>query len=77
MFAKRCGHEEGLKHWHTDIAPVFLQFLECVAVLMRQQPSFFEFNEQLLILLADEVYLCRFGTFLCNSERERELIEVI
>jgi hypothetical protein len=33
MFAKRCGHEEGLRHWHTDISPVFLQFLEVIAML--------------------------------------------
>ena len=39
--------------------------------LTHQFPIAFEFNERLLLFLADEVYIGRFGTFLCNSERER------
>lgn len=39
---------------------------------MRQWPEAFEFNLKLLKFLADEVYRCRFGTFLCNNEKERE-----
>lgn len=89
QFARRCGHNEEEKHWHSELAPIFFQvrrkpstavafwrhlaqWLECVATLLRQDPSCFEFNERLLIFLADETYLCRFGTFLCNSQRERK-----
>jgi myotubularin-related protein 1/2 len=34
-------------------------------------PKDFCFNEQLLLVVADALHSCRFGTFLCNSDRER------
>jgi myotubularin-related protein 1/2 len=37
----------------------------------RQFPDWFEFNERFLLFLADNVYSCRFGTFLFNSCKER------
>jgi myotubularin-related protein 1/2 len=30
-----------------------------------------EFNEHFLITILDHLYSCRFGTFLCNTERDR------
>jgi len=54
-----------------DISPVFVQFLDAVAQLVRMFPHAFEFNGRLPLLLAHHLYSCRFGTFLCNSERER------
>ncbi len=38
---------------------------------MHQFPTSFQFSNSLLTLIADHVYSCRFGTFLCNSEFER------
>ena len=38
---------------------------------MRQHPTAFEFNEALLIAIVDNVYSCRFGTFMFNCEAER------
>ncbi|KAL6075474.1 Carrier protein, mitochondrial [Balamuthia mandrillaris] len=69
-FAERCGHQQG-KSPPSERSPVFIQFLDCVWQIMQQFPYSFEFNEQLLVTLADEVYNCRFGTFLYNSEKER------
>lgn len=34
-------------------------------------PTMFEFNVNMLTFIANEVYTCKFGTFLCNSQRER------
>ena len=48
----------------------------CFWQVMQQQPDAFEFNEALLIALADQVHGCRFGTFLCNCVREREQLEL-
>jgi Myotubularin-like phosphatase domain len=36
-----------------------------------QMPTMFEFNTRLLSFIANEVQTCRFGTFLCNNQRER------
>eukprot|EP00118_Oscarella_pearsei_P006758 m.31163 g.31163 ORF g.31163 m.31163 type:complete len:1036 (+) comp31459_c0_seq1:32-3139(+) len=56
--------------------PVFLQFLDCVWQIMMQFPRKFEFNEAFLQTLANEAYSTRFGTFLMDSEREREKKDV-
>src|SRR3546814_4831853 len=39
--------------------------------ICRQFPTWFEFNERFFLFLADNVYSCRFGTFLYNSHKER------
>ncbi|ETW06754.1 hypothetical protein H310_02916 [Aphanomyces invadans] len=61
----------GAKHT-GDYSPIFLQFLDCVWQLQQQYPTYFEFNQGLLCLLADELYSCRFGTFLLSSQQDRE-----
>ena len=40
--------------------------------MTNQFPSAFEFNENFLITILDHLYSCLFGTFLCNSEKERQ-----
>lgn len=40
---------------------------------MNQFPGYFEFNTRYLLLLSEHIYSCRFGTLLCDSEREREV----
>ncbi|CAG8717500.1 7112_t:CDS:2, partial [Dentiscutata heterogama] len=54
-----------------EISPIFQQFLDCVFQLLTQFPTRFEFNEKFLIELHYHCYSCQFGTFLCNSEKER------
>ncbi|VDD79562.1 unnamed protein product [Mesocestoides corti] len=49
-------------------SPIFLQFIDCVWQMMIQFPASFEFNETFLITILDELYACRFGTFLFDSE---------
>lgn len=69
-FQSRIGHGDS-NYNDSDRSPVFLQFLDCTAQLIFQFPTAFEFNEDFLITIADHLYSCRFGTFLCNSEKER------
>lgn len=67
-FTKRCAHTQGDLR---DFSPIFIQFLDCIWQLTSQFPTYFEFNESLLLLIADEVYRCRYGTFISESEKQR------
>lgn len=70
MFARRMGHHN--KDYKDDQrSPVFIQFLDLVRMLHVQLPAMFEFNTHMLTFIAYEVYTCKYGTFLCNSQRER------
>ncbi|KAM3959472.1 LOW QUALITY PROTEIN: phosphatidylinositol-3,5-bisphosphate 3-phosphatase MTMR4 [Aphomia sociella] len=69
-FADRCGHQFGGED-PNERSPIFLQWLDVVHQLMLQYPCSFEFNEAYLIKLATHVHSCMFGTFLCNTSRER------
>lgn len=61
----------GAGHAFKETCPVFDQFLDTVHQLQLQFPEHFEFNEQFLLDLQRQLYECRFGTFLHNSEKER------
>ena len=67
-FTKRCAHIRGD---FKDYSPIFLQFLDAVWQLTQQYPTLFEFGESLLILFAKEVYRCKYGTFIYESEKQR------
>ncbi|XP_075390808.1 phosphatidylinositol-3,5-bisphosphate 3-phosphatase MTMR3 isoform X2 [Tenrec ecaudatus] len=69
-FADRCGHGENADDLN-ERCPVFLQWLDCVHQLQRQFPCSFEFNEAFLVKLVQHTYSCLFGTFLCNTAKER------
>jgi len=74
-FAQRLGL--GNKDFNDEQrAPIFIQFLDCVFQYLNQFPTAFEFNQQLLVTIADEAYTCRFGNFLFNSEQEAEEAKV-
>jgi myotubularin-related protein 1/2 len=87
-FHTRCGHGEGRDGASNatangggvasidegQISPIFLQFLDCVYQVVRLYPEAFEFNTKYLLLLSEHIYSCRFGNFLCDSEREREAV---
>ncbi|XP_067581363.1 myotubularin-related protein 9-like isoform X2 [Pseudorca crassidens] len=75
-FQLRCAHS-AFSHTHPKHeAPIFLLFLDCVWQLGRQFPLSLEFGEGMLLALFDHSYASPFGTFLCNSEKERCLCEV-
>ncbi|XP_043067279.1 phosphatidylinositol-3,5-bisphosphate 3-phosphatase MTMR4 isoform X1 [Drosophila bipectinata] len=55
----------------NERCPVFLQWLDLVHQIQRQYPCCFEFNGGYLIKMAQHSLSCLFGTFLCNSLKER------
>jgi len=55
----------------SETAPVFLLFIECMFQLLKQFPDRFDYNTHFLLAVIDAYYSGRFGTFLCNSDRER------
>lgn len=67
-------HGQASEKKKDERSPVFIQFLDVVHQLMLQFPSAFEFNERMLVFLADMVYSCLFGTFLGNNSKEREVV---
>ncbi|KAF5188975.1 Phosphatidylinositol-3-phosphatase myotubularin-1 [Thalictrum thalictroides] len=60
-----------LSHGQTS-SPIFLQWVDCIAQLLRIYPFAFEFSTGFLVDFLDCVLSCRFGNFLCNSEKERQ-----
>lgn len=69
-FGDRIGHDVGAEDTN-ERCPVFIQWLDCVHQIHRQFPCSFEFSISFLVKLAQHVLSCLFGTFLCNTYRER------
>ncbi|KAM9688074.1 LOW QUALITY PROTEIN: myotubularin-related protein 9-like [Trichechus inunguis] len=74
-FQLHCAHSAFSHARPKHKAPTFLFFLDCMQ-LGRQFPLSLEFEEGLLLVLFEHTYTSPFGTFLCNSEKERCLCEV-
>lgn len=66
-----ASHSPGAQS--NNYSPIFLQWMDAVAQLLRIYPSAFEFTQAYLVDLMDCVLSCRFGNFLCNSEKDRVL----
>ncbi|XP_048139260.1 phosphatidylinositol-3-phosphatase myotubularin-1 isoform X3 [Rhodamnia argentea] len=60
----------------NNSSPIFLQWVDCIAQLARMYPLAFEFSSTFLVDFLDCVLSCRFGNFLCNSEKERQQCSV-
>mmetsp|Transcript_4294 Transcript_4294/g.6421 ORF Transcript_4294/g.6421 Transcript_4294/m.6421 type:complete len:1050 (-) Transcript_4294:88-3237(-) len=71
-FAERCGHYNDSSFKENQQAPIFVQFLEAVWQICRQNPDMFEFNAHFLAAIAFHTYSCRFGTFLFNTDKMRQ-----
>uniref|UniRef100_A0A1I7T965 phosphatidylinositol-3,5-bisphosphate 3-phosphatase n=1 Tax=Caenorhabditis tropicalis TaxID=1561998 RepID=A0A1I7T965_9PELO len=63
----------GVFNWGDsgERSPIFLQFLEAVRHLHREQPTAFQFSHAYLIKLAKHAYSGLFGSFIFNSHKER------
>lgn len=73
-FATRCGH--GLakgedRQRDEQVSPIFIQFLDAVYQLISLFPNRFEFDSRLLVHIADQLYACRFDTFLFDNLQAR------
>jgi myotubularin-related protein 1/2 len=72
MFASRTGQNSDENYLDKHRSPIFVQFLDAVWQILAQFPNAFEFHAKLLGVLYFHVYSCRYGTFLYNSEKERQ-----
>lgn len=52
-------------------SPIFILFLDVIYQLINQYPTAFEFNGNFLLFLSDHIYSARFGTFMCDSDKDR------
>ena len=77
QFARRHGHADGKMDQDGDSqrSPVFLQFLDCTWQLVNLYPCAFEFTGYFLTTVQEEVFNCRFGTFLYDCELQRRDIQ--
>jgi myotubularin-related protein 1/2 len=75
-FQERLGHGKDHNVLPDERSPVFLQFLDLIYQLMLQFPNSFEYNENLLLFLANHSTSCLFGNFLGNSDKER-IVELL
>lgn len=69
-FEDRMGHG----HSHKEMAPIFMQFLDCVYQCLHQFPCDFEFTSYFLDLLVQAVNSGHFISFRMNHEQERMLL---
>jgi len=69
QFMSRTGH--GIEDGTDERSPCFLQFIDAIWQLLQIFPTMFEFNEEYLMEILTNLYSCRFGTFLCDSEMDR------
>ncbi|XP_026484817.1 myotubularin-related protein 9 [Vanessa tameamea] len=53
-------------------APTFPLFLDCARQFLEQFPCSFEYRQCFLITLFEHAYASQFGTFICDSDQERE-----
>ena len=60
----------------NQFSPIFIQWLDCVYQLMEQNLDKFEFNENLLIFIAEQIYEGNYGNFLFNNEKERKELKM-
>ena len=71
-FAERYGHgKHRAKYTDKQRSPIFIQWLDCVYQIVAQFPNEFEFNSAFLSMIADHLYSCKYGTFFCDTEKER------
>ncbi|KAH9260852.1 hypothetical protein BASA81_001319 [Batrachochytrium salamandrivorans] len=59
-----------------ESSPVFLLFVDAVYQLLMQFPTRFEFDSKFLLAVMDAYFSGRFGTFLCDCDRERLELDV-
>lgn len=77
-FGTRCknGAYTSSSQKTRDQSPIFLLFIDCVYQILTQFPYSFEFNEDFLIFLVKHSYASQFGTFLSDSIKERNDLEI-
>ncbi|KAJ3438749.1 myotubularin-related [Anaeramoeba flamelloides] len=70
-FHQRIGQANS-DYGNSQRSPVFLQWIDCVYQCIIQDPTAYEFNEDFLIFILENLFSLRFGTFLFNNIQERQ-----
>jgi myotubularin-related protein 1/2 len=59
----------------NQFSPIFLQWLDALYQLMHQNYTKFEYNFYLLAFISQELFTGKYGTFLYNNDKEREMYD--
>jgi len=70
QFHTRCAHGASAEG-ASQCSPIFSQYIEACAEIIRQYPTEFEFTDDFLMIILDQLYSCRFGTFLYDNVKQR------
>jgi len=73
MFNKRIGHNDP-NYKDKERSPIFIQFMDSVFQILFQYSTAFEFNIKYLSFIARHLYSCKYGTFLCDNDQDRQEI---
>lgn len=66
------GGTSGTREERRNIDVSFVFFLNCVAEMIQQRPTWFEFTDELLLFLAEAAHSYRFSSFFFDSESDRQ-----
>ncbi|KAJ5068930.1 intein-containing myotubularin-related precursor [Anaeramoeba ignava] len=73
------GHDFGIfrnfskkKNNEKPSYSIFIQWIDCVYQVLHQFPNAFEFNEDLLINILENLFSLKFGTFIFPFEKDRK-----
>ena len=72
QFRFRNGYYSKGENNENQNSPILLQYLDATHQLLVQYPMYFEFNMKFLLFIANNINSGLYGTFLYNSEKERE-----
>ena len=70
-FKDRFDHAESIET--NQRSPIFIQWLHVVHSVMEQSGDVFEYNDHLLVFIADHASSGLFGNFIENSEHKRKV----
>lgn len=73
-FHERLGFY--LKKRSSEESPIFIQFLSCCHLIKLRYPTDFEWNEEMLLFIANEMLSGKYGTFLGESPKERQELKL-
>ncbi|MCQ2818407.1 MAG: hypothetical protein MJ252_14160 [archaeon] len=75
QFKARNGYYDPKTANENQVSPVFLQYLDATSQVLVQYPIYFEFNMKFLVFIANHINSGKYGTFLFNNERERDIMK--
>ena len=73
QFKCRNGYYGPKEYKEDQNSPILLQYLDATHQLLVNYPMFFEFNMEFLVFVANGIHSGKYGTFLFNNEKEREI----